>query len=226
LGLFYQAQKFADRLGFYLEKKDVAQNYRIISDFGQNAYWQPEDGFYIDEEIWDVKMGKLRPDTWFEKLQKCYDDHRNVKFNRSGKLFQPVHVSKRKKDMVTNDGIFRLNQLATGESTNYFKTYGAGTGNAREMPNDDRLVSEIYRVSLITDGYAQAAGDSQVYVGRFPPQAPSATIYETAVFDQLEGGIPLFRTVFDEESKIVHKEFEGTYTLSQTIKLIGLPTIR
>jgi hypothetical protein len=224
--VFKQLQRLADSLGLFLEKKSVMMQYRILQDYGQNAYWYPEDGYYIDEEIWDVKMGKISPHLWFDKLEACYNDHRNIKFERSGRPFQPTHVSKRKNDMVTNDGIFRLCQLGVGEPAAYFKTYGAGTGNARELPNDDALASEVYRVSLITDGYGQAAGDSMVFQGRFPPQAPTADIYETAVFDQAVGGIPLFRTVFDEESKIQHKELEGTYTLSQTIKFIALPTIR
>lgn len=213
------------------------RKFRIVEDFAQNAMWNPEDERDIIDEIWEVKMRRpnketgdgsmVTGNTWFDKLDRCYNDHRNVVFNRSGRPFQPTWVSPLKYDMVTNDGIHFMCQLGTGEiQGRYFNTYAVGTGNSMELPNDTKLESEIGRVNLATDGFAQAQGDSMVFQGFFPALFPTADIYETAVFNQAVGGIPLFRTVFDEETKIPHVSEQGTFTPSQTVRMIQLPTIR
>lgn len=237
MGRFFRGfQKAALRCGLFVDKVSDIRKFRIVEDFAQNAMWNPEDTNDIDDEIWQVKMaapdrengGVMTGSTWFDKLMRCYNDHRNVIFNRSGRPFEPVYVTPRKYDMVTNDGIHLLCQLGTGEvQGRYFNSYAVGTGNSIELPNDDRLESEIgSRIDLRIDGFAVATGDAMVFQGFFPVLFQTADIYETAVFNQAAGGIPLFRTVFDEDTKIPHVSEQTSFTPAQTVRLIQLPTIR
>lgn len=228
LGLLFKGfQKAALKCGLYVDRVSELRKFKIIEDFAQNATWDIADTNNIDKEIWDIKCEKLPASDWFEKLKRCYNDHRTVKFF-SGRPFQPTWVSPLKYDMVTNDGIHFMCQLGTGEiQGRFFNTYAVGTGNTIELPNDDALEAEITpRVNLALDGFAQAAGDSMVFQGFFPALFPTADIFEAAVFNQAVGGIPLFRTVFDEETKIPHVSAQGTFTPAQTVRMVPLPTIR
>lgn len=236
LGLLFKGfQKTALKLGLYVERASELRKFRIIEDYCQNATWNPEDTNDIDDEIWQIKMmapdretgGPMPASRWFDKLERCYNDHRNVIFNRSGRPFQPTYVTPRKYDMVTNDGIHFMCQLGTGEIIGrFFNTYAVGTGNSTELPNDNALESEVGdRVNLAVDGFAQAAGDAMVFQGFFPALFQTTDIYEAAVFNQEVGGIPLFRTVFTEETKIPHVSGQGTFTPAQTVRMVPLPTL-
>lgn len=210
------------------------RKYKVVDDFCRNAVWNPEDEWDIRDEIWQMKMrapdrengGLMDGQTWFNKLERAYNDHRNIIFNRSQASFEPKLVTPIKHDMVTNEGVNFLARLGTGEvQGRWFNTYAVGTGNTLELPNDSRLISEVSpRADLRLDGMSQATGDGMVFQALFPPLFPSADIYEAAVFNQAVGGEPLFRTVFDEETKIIHVSEQDQFTPAQTVRMVPIPT--
>src|SRR3712207_7848579 len=53
-------------------------------------------------------------------------------------------------------------------STQTFTHYGAGTGSAIESASDIKLQNEHYRVSMLTDGFAEPAGAAAKFAGKFP----------------------------------------------------------
>ena len=82
------------------------------------------------------------------------------------------------------------------KSTRAFTHYEGGTGTAPKSSRDVRLQGSRFRVSMITDGFAQPAGSSMKFAGKMPYTAPMAIISEAGVFDSAIGSTMFFRTVF------------------------------
>ena len=192
-----------------------------LTDYCINALWSKEDDQDISDEFSKVREQQLKPESFQDKLERRYNDQ-TVHFEKSGKLFEPLHVTPRKYDLVTLAGMGAITELITGRRSTPFTHYADGTGTTTEAASDTKLQNEHFRVSMVTDGFAQPSGASARFAGKFPFTAPTATITEGGVFDALVGGTMLFRTVFPSNEVIVHTQYSTVYTLTQTVSMISI----
>lgn len=197
-----------------------------LQDIGQCALWSAgADERLVEKEFLDIKTGKTGSDSFEKKLARRFNGE-SVRFGDSNALpeFCPLKVSDKKVDLVSYTGMIRIAELVVGKSSQYFTLYACGTSIAPEKPSDSRLGAENYRVSMITDGYSEAAGIVMRFAGKFPTFMPSATITEGGVFDSggTDEGVMLFRTVFPQESWLTHVLGRTFVTLSQSISQISV----
>jgi hypothetical protein len=119
--------------------------------------------------------------------------------------------------------MIRIAQLVTGRSfSQYFSFFASGTGVSEEKLSDSRLQAENFRVSMVSDGFAEPAGIVMKFAGKFPNTVPTATPplqREGGVFDlgTVNAGTMLFRTVYPQEARLPHVQFRSFYTLSQAV---------
>jgi hypothetical protein len=191
-----------------------------IEDIARNAVWDKTDGPALDKEFKQIRSGKIAPD-FQDKLARKYNDQ-TARFESTGKIMEPVHVTDEEYDLVTLGGMFLQGQLLCGKTTNFLKYYAAGTGVKGESRADTTLVQEHARVSMLTDGFAEPQGSSMKLGGKFSPTIASATIYEGGSFTQAVGGTMYHRTAFTEKNRVVHTQNQTNFTLSQTISFISI----
>jgi len=213
-------------LGHFKKKKTPDQSPRFgIVDYATNALWSPEDEKDVDEELEYIRSkihaGESIPESFQDKLERKFNDQ-TVHFDKSGKLFDPLKVTPKKYDLVTLSGMGAITELLCNRRTKGFTHYRSGTGTAIESSSDTKLQFEHFTVSMITDGFAEPAGSSAKFLGKFPISAPTATITEAGVFDAVVGGTMLFRTVFNTDQQIPHTQFQTFFSLSQTVSMISI----
>jgi hypothetical protein len=191
-----------------------------IEDVARNAVWDKNDGPALDKEFKQIRAGKIAPD-FQDKLARAFNDQ-TVRWDSTGRLMEPFHVTDEKRDLVTLGGMFLMGQLLCGKTTRFLTHYAGGTGVKAESRADTRLVQEHARVSMLTDGFAEPQGSSMKLGGKFSPTVASATIYEGGSFNQASGGTMYHRTAFTEKNRIVHTANQTNFTLSQTISFISI----
>lgn len=192
-----------------------------LQDVSINALWSKEDNRDVSDEFYEIREHYLNPDSFEKKLDRKFNDQ-TVHFERSGRLFDPLVVTDKKYDLVTLSGMSAITEWLTGKRTESFTHYASGTGTSEESASDIRLEHEHYRVSLITDGYAEPSGAAAKFAGKFPYTAPTATISEGGVFSRQVGGTMLFRTVFPTNERISHTQYSTFFTLTQSISMISI----
>lgn len=192
-----------------------------FQDVCQNALWSKEDDQEVATEMYEVRENYITAETFNQKLERRFNDQ-TARFGRSGKLFDPLIVTPKKYDMVTLSGMSAISEMITNRRTRGFTYYRSGVGTRAESASDTKLQAEHYSLQMTTDGFAQPAGSSAQFAGKFPYTAFSATISEAGVFDQAIGGVMLFRTVFPVEQRIPHTQYETFFTLSQTVSMISI----
>lgn len=168
-----------------------------------------------------MRAHELAGDSIDSKIMKRWNDHRNVRFE-NGHLFEPIAITPPKDDMVTLLGMNHLAKLGTGQILPAFAYYAAGTGTTAEHLSDTKLVAQVARVNVITEGYREDVGSAMRFLGRFSTTIRNAIITEGAVFNAPEGGVPLFRTVFTTEDYINHRQYNTFFSLSQTVSMISV----
>jgi hypothetical protein len=192
-------------------------------DYAITAFWNAGDDERRVENLFTlIQDGRLGPADFENRLERAYNDQ-TVRFE-DGRLFEPVIVTPRKYDMITFTGMIRIAQLVTGRSSQYFTFFASGTGVSEEKLSDIRLQAENFRVSMISDGFAEPAGIVMKFAGKFPSTVPTATITEGGVFDlgTVNAGTMLFRTVYPQEARLPHVQFRSFYTLSQAIHQVSI----
>ena len=194
--------KLLGKLGY--QRKAAASGGIKYEDYCINALWNTEDEHLFENLFYLIQAGRLNPDEFEHRLERAYNDQ-TVRFE-DGRVFDPVIVTPRKYDMITFTGVIRIAQLVTGRSSQYFTFFASGTGVSEEKLSDSRLQAENFRVSMVSDGFAEPAGIVMKFAGKFPYTVPTATITEGGVFDlgTLNEGAMLFRTVYPVESRIPH----------------------
>jgi len=192
-----------------------------FQDVCQNALWNKGDDRDVSDELMEVREQYHSPDIFINKLERKYNDQ-TVHFERSGHLFDPVIVTPRKYDMVVLSGMSAISEMITNRRTRGFTFYRSGTGTKSESASDTKLQAEHHTLAVTTDGFAQPAGSSAQFAGKFPYTAFTATISEAGMFDQAVAGVMLFRTVFPIEQRIPHRQYETFFTLSQTVSMISI----
>lgn len=186
-----------------------------------NALWDKRDEQAVADEFSRIREGCVPPDTFEKKLERSLQDQ-TAHFEDGTTLFEPILVTPPKHDLVTLGGMGAITELLTGKRTQPFTHYAGGTGTKAESPSDTKLQNEHFRVSMLSDGYAEPAGSSVKFAGKFPVSAPTGIISEGGVFDAFVGGVMLFRTVFPDEQVVEHTQYRTFFTLSQTISLISI----
>lgn len=193
----------------------------VYLDSCLNALWDKTDEKRVDHEIFLIGDRRI-PVNFDERLERVWNDQ-TARFD-DGRLFEPLVVTPRKYDMVVNPGLIRIAQLVTGKSSQYFTYFASGTGTAEERISDNRLSAENYRVSMISDGFAEPVGTAMKFAGKFPNVVPTATITEGGVMDfgEIGKGTMLFRTLYPQESRLPHVQYRSFYTLTQTISQVPI----
>jgi hypothetical protein len=164
----------------------------------------------IVDEINSLKAErKIIIDNFETQLERKFNDQTTHGFN-------PLEVN-RQEDRVVASGMGRIAEFVVGESTQFFNHYSAGTGTTPVYASDTTLIEELVRVSIEQQGYATASGAVIKYGAYFPPGVQTATITEAGVFDQMVGGVMLFRTVYPLEKVINHVQSITFFTLSHAI---------
>jgi hypothetical protein len=192
-----------------------------FQDICQNALWSRGDDRDVSDELMEVREHYIKPDTFMNKLERRFNDQ-TCHFERSGHLFEPVTVTPKKYDMVVLTGMSAISEMITNRRTRGFTYYRSGVGTKQESASDTALQQEHHTLQVTTDGFAEPAGSSAKFAGKFPYTAFSATISEAGLFDQAIGGVMLFRTVFPSEQRIVHEQYNTFFTLSQTVSMISI----
>jgi hypothetical protein len=190
-------------------------------DVCQNALWNKGDDRDVTDELMEVREHYIKPDTFMDKLERRFNDQ-TCHFERSGHLFEPVIVTPKKYDMVTLSGMSAISEMITNRRTLGFTWYKSGVGTKQESASDTKLQQEHHTLQVTRDGFAEPAGSSAKFAGKFPYTAFSATISEAGITDAAIGGVLLFRTVFPPEQRIPHVQYETFFTLSQTVSMISI----
>lgn len=172
----------------------------------------------VDDEINFIKLKKA-------SLVKIFEDQLERKYNDQTSILEPHEINKhvsplkvnKQVDRVVASGMGRIAEFVVGESTQFFNHYSAGTGTTPVYASDTALIEELVRVSIELQGYATASGAVIKYGAYFPPGVQTATITEAGVFDQMVGGVMLFRTVYPLEKVINHVQGTTFFTLSHAI---------
>lgn len=181
-------------------------------DFGYGAVWDKADEAYVRALI-----KQRNPAVFEDRLKKVWDDHKAIKDDKYGRLFEPLQVTY-KEDLVVDVGLQRIADLCVGVSTTSFTHFVSGTGATAEGSGRTIAdVTESTRVSLLTSGDRFRTGTSMKFVGFFPSTSPTAVITQGAVADSAtpSAGTILFYTKYS--ASISHTSGTTFYTLSQTI---------
>lgn len=194
---FYEIHQLSEEIKYLNNNKVIYPNESYINSS-------------IDDEISLLKNEK-------NKLINTFEDQLERKFNdQTTHDFNPLEVN-RQEDRVVASGMGRIAEFIVGESTQFFNHYSAGTGTTPVYASDTALIEELVRVSIEQQGYATASGAVIKYGAYFPPGVQTATITEAGVFDQMVGGVMLFRTVYPLDKVINHSQGITFFTLSHAI---------
>jgi hypothetical protein len=194
---FYEIHQLSEEIKYLNTNKSIYSN-------------EPYINSSIDDEIIFLRNKKNKLiNTFEEQLERKFNDQTTHGFN-------PLEVN-RQEDRVVASGMGRIAEFIVGESTQFFNHYSAGTGTTPVYASDTALIEELVRVSIEQQGYATASGAVIKYGAYFPPGVQTATITEAGVFDQMVGGVMLFRTVYPLDKVINHVQSITFFTLSHAI---------
>jgi hypothetical protein len=194
-----------------------------MEDVGYPVLWDVSDEADCDNELFKIRERQLHPDTFDSKIERCFNDQTS-RWDKSGRLIEPLVIGDKKQDLVVNSGLIRIARLVTGKESTYFTYFASGTGVAIERPSDVILSSENYRVSMQSSGFVEAVGTVMKFVGKFPSFLPTAYITEGGAFDigTTNGGTMLFRTLYPTSSRIEHNTGKTFYSLMQSINQVSI----
>jgi hypothetical protein len=189
-----------------------------VRDVGTGTVWDVSDAEYLkkifsvvsDKKNYDKQTRDKVYEAFERNLERAYFDQ------TTDKDFEPLQID-RKEDLVTQGGLARLAALATNDSSQFFTHFASGIGRTQENRADTQLDSENARVGLGDSGYASGNGSSLKYAGFFPTGIASTNVTEGGVFDDGEGGLMLFRTVYS--TSFAHVQYQTVYILTQSILL-------
>jgi len=192
---------------------EINQLSKEIKYLNINNLIYSNEGFLSSEIVDEINLlkaeRKIIIDNFETQLERKFND-------QTTHGFSPLEVN-RQVDRVVASGMGRIAEFVVGESTQFFNHYSAGTGTTPVYASDTALIEELVRVSIEQQGYATASGAVIKYGAYFPPGVQTATITEAGVFDQMVGGVMLFRTVYPLDKVINHVQSITFFTLSHAI---------
>jgi hypothetical protein len=205
------------------EEKRIDSTVRIkLSDLGCAALWSAEDANWISRQFQLIRVNRDKERAVkFEHLLKRRDEGQTA-IADDGFRVEPLTLSF-KWDLLTNNGLARIAELATADSTQYFSHFAAGTDDSDEKKGDFTLGEEVARVDIFNSGYQTGAGTSMRFAGFFNTGFETNTIAEGGVFDDEDAGTMLFRTRYSVP--LNHVQYSTVFTLTQTIILQALEVV-
>ena len=147
------------------------------------------------------------------KLIKRYNDHRNILIDEKfpSKFFEPQQVAKTDNLVVIN-GLTKLAQIITNQSTTFFTFIEVGESANPVGPLNDKLVLPVYRTNVSDLGWFEPHGNSVRTGTLFPQDVRSCTIREIGCFDlATDPSVMLWRVVITDSNKYLTHTQGSTY---------------
>jgi hypothetical protein len=149
-----------------------------------------------------------------ERLRRRYNDQTVYDFKMKNRYFEPQKIGY-KYDRVTNDGIQRIFENATGENGTLFTHFAAGDGNSDTFPNTKGLDHEIVRVKMVEadTGFFTASGTTLNAGGFISESIQTFAVKEVGAVDGDGSALDdaaappdtfLFRSVFPSTDIVTH----------------------
>ncbi|WP_411753294.1 hypothetical protein [Serratia sp. (in: enterobacteria)] len=150
-------------------------------------------------------------DDYESKIDRIWNDQKTGTYFRKGEKFEPHQVvnkfephAEKNHNLNMWDGITGYTEFISGESTDYFRYMGAGTGTTTPTFADPSLEEEVVRVDILVSGDLNSDGIVLKSTAAFPPAIPDSDITEFASFDKPTGGRMEYRVVI--ETPLFHKK--------------------
>jgi len=187
---------------------------RRINSLRTNMKWFTDKNAIISAKQQIAELESQRNnlvDIFNNDLERSYED-------RSALKFEPIQIE-RTADIMTVRGISILANIMGGQSEQLFQWNAVGTSNQAESPADTKLIAEIDRVWMVTDGFVSPSSNSITYEGIFSPSLGSAAIYENGIFSDSDvvNSVMLLRSVFP--TPLNHTQGQTIPVFSQLIYL-------
>jgi len=183
--------------------------------------WSLKDEDDIRKDHLRIQAGTLNPETFLDRLQRCYNDQ-TVWLDKSRKYLEPMKVGF-KKDLIVVEGLIRFAEYASGKSNKLFTVYLAGTGDSDVSSKDFELEKEEVRLDIIDNGgYIQSRGSVNYWGLMFPREIQTIDdppIKETGIVDDLDPTKDqmLLRTVLPDGDEIEHSANEDVFSLNHVV---------
>lgn len=144
-------------------------------------------------------------EEYTNKLEKCYNDHRNVLINeitQPSLLFEPVNVQLNK-NTVTFDGLSRMSEIFTNQSVEFFTYLEIGTSDYTVDKLNGALGAPLARVNVLDLGWFEPKGNTIQTGSMFPENTQGGLISEAGAFDKAIGGKMWWRVLIEDINKRV-----------------------
>lgn len=193
----------------------------LYKDIAFGALFDPKDTFSYKKFHKKIQREDVHPNAWFNKLRRVYNDQ-TVYDDTTKRYFEPTHVTISTNKLV-DEGLTAQAQSIVGRRTKMFGVYAIGGSAVSVNPKDDRLIDEVSRLDIISNGgFVINRGTTCYYSLFFPKTLGTKTIKETGIFDSLNKNtdIMLLRTVFPSNETLPHNKNSDDISVGHII-LIG-----
>lgn len=151
-------------------------------------------------------------DSYNNKLEKCYNDHKNVLVNDHtdpSTKFEPVEVEivpyevELIPNTVTFDGLSRMAEIFTNQSVEFFTYLEIGESDYEVDKLNGALGLPIARVNVLDLGWFEPKGNTIQTGSMFPEDTQGGLISEAGAFDKPVGGKMWWRVLIEDVNKRV-----------------------
>jgi hypothetical protein len=139
------------------------------------------------------------------KLEKCYNDHRNILVNDHtdpSTKFEPVKVQLID-NTVTFDGLSRMAEIFTNQSVEFFTYLEIGTSDYEVDKLDGALGLPLARINVLDLGWFEPKGNTIQTGSMFPEDTQGGIISEAGAFDKPVGGKMWWRVLIEDPNRRV-----------------------
>ena len=144
-------------------------------------------------------------DNFNNKLQKCYDDHRNILVNDHtdpSTKFEPVEVGTFS-NTVTFDGLSSMAEIFTNQSVEFFTYLEIGTSDYEVDKLNGALGLPLARVNVLDLGWFEPKGNTIQTGLMFPEETQGGIISEAGAFNKPVGGKMWWRVLIEDVNRRV-----------------------
>jgi hypothetical protein len=144
-------------------------------------------------------------EDYTNKLEKCYNDHRNVLVNDHtdpSTKFEPVKVELIQ-NTVTFDGLSRMAEIFTNQSVEFFTYLEIGTSTYEVDKLNGALGAPLARINVLDLGWFEPKGTTIQTGSMFPEDTQGGIISEAGAFDKPVGGKMWWRVLVEDVNKRV-----------------------